>query len=160
MQKFASYKSCLNYESSLWWYILGRIYQSSEKFFIKSPVSVEMHRPPLNSGPSYIFNFSKRKFSNVISGESDNQCNQLRPWLDAYWLEYFISGGFISFLFLHSAWNRLQNYVFGQFCDDHPLNTTKRCHHRFSSDGIINNCLILITSGARAKISEKSFWIS
>ena len=31
------------------------------------------------------------------------------------------SGSFISFLFLHSAWNRLQNYVFGQFCVDHPL---------------------------------------
>jgi hypothetical protein len=35
------------------------------------------------------------KFSNVISGGSDYQCDQLRPWLDAYWLKHFISGGFI-----------------------------------------------------------------
>jgi hypothetical protein len=80
----------------------------------------------LNSGLSYILNFSKRKFSNVISGKSDNQCNQLWPWLDGYWLKYFISGGFISFLFINSAWNRLQNYVFGQFCDDHP-HKSKSC---------------------------------
>ena len=43
--------------------------------------------------------FSKRKFSNIISGGSDYQCDQLWPWLDAYWLKYFISGSFISFLF-------------------------------------------------------------
>ena len=75
----------------------------------------------LHSELSYIFNFFKRKFSTVIPGGSDYQFDQLWPWLDAYWLEYFISGGFLSFLFLHSAWNRPQNYVFGQFCVDHPL---------------------------------------